>query len=50
MNRGEAHDWIARHGGNPRLADEVLPSATSLNPTDQNDDDAGAPVLGEETV
>ena len=22
MNRGEAHEWIERHGGNPRLANE----------------------------
>jgi hypothetical protein len=21
LNRGDAHDWIARHGGNPRFAD-----------------------------
>lgn len=50
VNRGEAHDWIARHGGNPRLVAETSTSATSLNATDQNDDDAGAPDLGEKTV
>ena len=50
MNRGEAHDWIARHGGNPRLAAETSTSATSLNASDQDDDDAGAPDLGERTV
>ena len=27
LNRGEAHDWIARHGGNPRLADNRAASA-----------------------
>lgn len=26
LNRGEAHDWIAQHGGNPRLASDQ-PSA-----------------------
>lgn len=25
MNRGEAHDWIAAHGGNRRLSDETSP-------------------------
>lgn len=28
MNRGEAHDWIAAHGGNRRLVDEPGPRPT----------------------
>lgn len=32
MNRGEAHDWIARHGGNPRLAPEPEPVPTPPKP------------------
>ena len=33
MNRGEAHDWIAGHGGNPRLAVEPEPVPTPPAPT-----------------
>ena len=28
LNRGEAHDWIEQHGGNPRLA----PNAPVVSP------------------
>ena len=28
MNRGEAHDWIDQHGGNPRLAVETVESVS----------------------
>ena len=33
MNRGEAHDWIAGHGGNPRLAPQPDPVPTRPTPT-----------------
>lgn len=44
MNRGDAHDWIADHGGNPRLGDQTPPSSP-----DENDDDRiGAMRVDEE--
>lgn len=37
-NRGEAHDWIAAHGGNPRLDDEGSdhPAAPAVHDSDGN--------------
>jgi len=60
MNRGEAQEWIASHGGNPRLAPEPdsvrnpptpapAPIATATPvPIDRNDDADDAARQGEE--
>lgn len=39
-NRGEAHDWIAARGGNPRLGDEA--AIHPPKPIDSRSEDAGA--------
>ena len=44
MNRGEAHDWIEQHGGNPRLASPPLdPDAPSGPPPASGDVAAVSP-------
>lgn len=42
MNRGEAHDWIEQHGGNPRLAESPVVSDTPRAPPPASADIANA--------
>lgn len=41
MNRGDAHDWITTHGGNPRLARRA-DASSSITPVDQGNGTAAA--------
>lgn len=49
MNRGEAHDWITRHGGNPRLAD-AAPPPTHPVPGDQGNSEVVVSAAGGEDL